>query len=78
MRSVKIGPRYVSKRLNFLNADVEKAALEDALASAPGVMRRGHTEQHYKGGHRVSLELERDLLDQFIIHMDSKGWTDGF
>lgn len=78
MHSVKIGPRYVSKRATFVSADVERAALLDALATAPGVMFTGLIEPHLKGGHRASLEIDRDLLDQFIAHMDSRGWMDGF
>lgn len=78
MHSVKIGPRYVPKRTTFVSADVEKAALLDALATAPGVMFTGLIERHRKGGHRVPLEIDRDLLDQFIAHMDAHGWMDGF
>lgn len=76
MHSVKIGPRYVSKRTTFVSADVERAALLDALATAPGVMFVERIEPHLKGGHRASLEIDRELLDQFIVHMDSPGWMD--
>jgi hypothetical protein len=78
MHWVKIGPRYVSKRAAFVSADVEKVTLLDALATAPGVMFTGLIEPHFKGDHRASLEIDSDLLDQFIAHMDSRGWMDGF
>lgn len=57
---------------------MERAALVNALATAPGVRFTGLIEPDPKGGHRASLEIDRDLLDQFIAHMDSRGWMDGF
>ncbi len=76
MNTVRIGPRYVPKGTTFASADLEEAALQEALTTAPGVVFIGLIEPHLKGGHRASLEIDRDLLDQFIAHMDSRGWMD--
>jgi hypothetical protein len=78
MHAMRIGPRYVPKGTTYASADVEKAALLEALATAPGLIFTGLIEPHLKGGHRASLEIDRDLLDEFIAHMDSQGWMDGF
>lgn len=73
---MKIGPRYLHRTQHFSDSDTEKAALITALAGAPGVLSIAAIEGHHKGGHRASLEVDRDQLDDFIAHMDSNGWMD--
>jgi hypothetical protein len=75
---MKIGPRYLSKRTSFPSLTEERAALLASLEAAPGIVVIEGLEPHLKGGHRASLMIDGARLDDFIAHMDSQGWMDGF
>ncbi len=74
---MKIGPRYLHSHQSFSESEVEKAALLASLTHAPGVLSIEAIEAHYKGGHRVTLDVDRARLDDFIAYMESQGWLDG-
>ncbi len=75
---MKIGPRYLSKRISFSDIASERAALLASLEAAPGIVVIEGLEPHLKGGHRASLMIDSARLDDFIAHMDAQGWMDGF
>ena len=74
---MRIGPRYLHKNQSFFEPEAERTALLVSLKHAPGVLSIEGVEGHHKGGHKVSLEVDRAQLDDFIAHMDSQGWIDG-
>lgn len=47
--------------------------LWDLLASAPAVNRIKGIELHPKGGYRVQLDVERELLDSLIEFLSANG-----
>ena len=75
---MKIGPRYLSKRIRFADAISERAALLASLEAAPGIAAVESVEPHLKGGHRASLVIDQARLNDFIVYMDAQGWMDGF
>jgi hypothetical protein len=75
---MKIGPRYLRIRESFANFTAEREALGRTLANAPGVISVDSIESHWKGGHRVWMDVDRPLLDDFLLYMEVEGWIDGF
>lgn len=65
------------RKLSFAEPALERVALMTSLADAPGLLAIGVIERHHKGGHRVSLDVDYALLDDFIAYMNSQGWLDG-
>jgi len=75
---MKIEPRLLRRHDSFVDAASELEALRQTLDSAPGVVSISSFEPHRKGGHRVSMEVERESLDAFIAYLYAEGWMDGF
>ncbi|MDR6731730.1 hypothetical protein J2W86_004311 [Delftia lacustris] len=74
---MKLGPRYLNRKLSFAEPALERVALMKSLADAPGLLAIGGIERHHKGGHRVSLDVDYARLSDFMAYMDSQGWLDG-
>ena len=75
---MKICPRYLHKSMSFFDSKEEQAALSASLASAPGLLATGAFEEHRKGGNLAPLEVDSSRLDDFLKHMESHGWIDGY
>ncbi|MGE8399408.1 MAG: hypothetical protein ACN6NZ_05665, partial [Burkholderiales bacterium] len=70
---MKLGPRYLNRKLSFAEPALERVALMKSLADAPGLLAIGGIERHHKGGHRVSLDVDYARLNDFMHTWTCRG-----
>jgi len=75
---MQFGPRLMRRVPPFGPPEEEMNALRRVLSSCPGVARVLSIAPHHKGGYVAVFDFERQHLDGYIEHLESRGWMNVF
>jgi len=70
--------RTILENEPHLYSVMEQQRLRECVSSAPGVETVKEIKRHVKGGYSVTIEADRNMIDQIVSHLSLSGYEGVF